>query len=625
MIILSVTFASAEINATKEKKVTDSAYLWLVSQMDGKWNTSSVNDNSLAMLALSYDDRMATAGKSALLAKSKNSECWPSSACNVKSTALALLALSQIGEDTTKISDWLIAKQASYSSTGVTWLLQADVSGNANCTIRYDSKNTYNLVLNTNKTYSWIGSAAPCLTITNNNYWIEISRICLEKSFDIQCSKSGVSVSMPYRLGSTLYVSSETSNAPATMAIKTVCLKEASACNYDSNLWAAYALNKAGKEYSFLLPYLVDQSSANKKYMSDAFLYIFTSKQQHAENLLQEQSKDGYWTDIGGYGKFYDTAIATSAINDYASDNATLAKDWLLNQNKDGSWGTSKVADTSLILSLIWPIARGTTINDCQSVYGFSCRTSCLSSEVQATYSCSTGICCKPSGANVNCKSLSDCTRAECDNEIVTDDTGKSGKCEYPKETMCKDNFDNDGNGQKDLNDENCKLTCENKNGKICERTEECSATTIRSFDSDDCCVGTCIPAEKTCIEQNGVQCTASQNCKDNAWMSASDSSYCCSTKCSSGSSILIFIIVFIILILAAAAFYSYKKGFFNKFASIKKKPSSPPPSHSEEYKPAVRPLVQSEPQHFERKGIRRETSSEFDEAMKKLKNLAEK
>ena len=294
LAVLLVSSASAEINATVENETVGKATVWLDSQVKGKLNTLPIDEVALSMLALSADNEITAEGKSVLLNKSVNGECWPSPLCKVKTTALAVLALNRIGENTDKATAWLLDREGSYSTAGISWLLQIDSSGVANCTISHDSKD-YKIKLNENKTYSWIGTASPCLSIIDNSYWLSIISTgnCRDKSYNIICERVTAIVervtaivSLPYKSQETLYVPSESFVTPpvATVEIRTRCLKEktATACNYEATLWGAYALMQTKKEYSLLLPYLVDLASDNQKYMSEAFLFILTTETSHA-------------------------------------------------------------------------------------------------------------------------------------------------------------------------------------------------------------------------------------------------------------------------------------------------------------------------------------------------------
>src|SRR3989338_9417705 len=100
LAVLINTSALAQINTTQETEQVNQAYNWLSSGIKGKWADMSVEDNAFSLLAAAYDDALASEGKDALLAKSRNGgECWPSSSCKLRDTALSIMALSRIGHD----------------------------------------------------------------------------------------------------------------------------------------------------------------------------------------------------------------------------------------------------------------------------------------------------------------------------------------------------------------------------------------------------------------------------------------------------------------------------------------------------------------------------------------------
>jgi len=299
-----------------------------------------------------------------------------------------------------------------------------------------------------------------------------------------------------------------------------------------------------------------------------------------------------------------------------------------------------------MVLNFVWPSSKVVIPrNACEEDYTYSCRTQCLEGEEEAIYSCGTkaGKCCKPVGVTPGCTELKDCLDRNCRGATVTDATGKTGKCEL-SESLCNDNFDNDADTRIDAADEDCKEEkCLDKHGKVCPRNEECDEPVIRTTDTDKCCTGTCVAATKTCAEQDGVDCEG-QECKDDAWLGASDTFFCCSTECKSKTNILPFIIIALILALAAGAFFLYKKGFFRK----KFVPPKIMPPSAGAYKPPVRPLTPQfpisqqqqrpvdirlkfqpqaqaqRPPFSEKAAPRKETKSELDETLKKLKKLAE-
>jgi len=647
LITLLLPLASAALNETVEKEVVGKSQVWLDQKVKTSMNLISSDEISLSMLALSYDSAVLTDGKAALVKKSKNSQCWPSSSCDVKSTSLAILALNSIGENTDAAADWIFARKTTYTSTGIIWDLQIDSGGATNCTISHGS-NSYNIDMSKEKKYSWSGKSSPCLKITNDDYWLEIvnTKECLGNSYGVSCVDPAI-VSLPYKAGNTFFIPSESFSTPATMTIQTVCIGQGLSCNYEDTMWASYALLKSERDYSLFIPYLLDQRQNNLKYLPDAMLYTLTSRTDYAHNLLALQSRDGYWSAVGGIGKYYDTALAFDSIKEFAESNATKAKEWLIKENNDGRWGTtSEIRDTALILAFIWPSEQEIVLpsNDCEEVYKLTCRPSCLDDEENATYSCGlkqSVACCQPKGYEVTCTALSDCRKTECNAEYVTDENGNRGRCESPNEITCNDDFDNDGDGKIDFSDPDCSETCADKGGRHCTDEEVCSGEKVNSFDISECCIGECTSStEATCAEQSGVECLDNEQCENNAFTTAIDTSSCCTTRCTSKTNILPFIIIAIVLALGAAAFFLYKKGFFNKIIVSKKIIPGMPPQAI--YRPAVKPLSpdfsqprqpvninlkfqpQSQPRAQYQPGARKE-SKELDETLKKLKKLAEK
>jgi len=614
-VALSIQISSAQEEAEK----VDAAYSWLISQVDGRWTTFDSEEISLALLALSYDDRLREDGKAALLAKKNTREsCWPS-ACKLKSTAFAMLALSRLEENTDDIADWFSERQIAFKVSGITWLLQLDSSQETNCTIGYDGKD-YKLVLHENKTYSWPAAQPACLRITDGNYWITIN--CPDKTYSVSCDSPAI-ISLPYRLGQTLYVPSESYSAPADVSIKTVCLREGLACSYEGTLLAAYALMKSGKEYTHLMPYLIGEAENNKKFIPDALLFLLTGREEHAANLLAQQSREGFWTDIGGRGRYWDTALAYLALSDYAPENITQATNWLLSiQNTDGSFGvTYKIRDTAFILYSIWPKAMAVGLNDCADVYNYNCRPSCFEDEEQVDYSCTLGICCKPVGVEIACESIEDCSKPECEGKYVTDFYGRLGKCEFPEET-CTDSFDNDNDGLIDMDDPDCALTCFDLGGEECAFDEECDGVVRKTIETDYCCIGQCIPSEKTCQEQGGVLCKTRNRCEGEIIPSSdTNGGFCCIGECKRGLFWPFFIIT--IILLGIAGYFAYKKGFFKRFFE---RPLRRPPAPV--YRPPVRPYMPPTPPAVgplpPKKPITKK-EKELEETFGKLKKIAGK
>ena len=633
LAILVVPFAHA---LTDDQKVA-LGYSYLSNQVDGKWSTLDSSTNSLALLALSYDNLRVTAGKNALIAKSSSSQCWPSTGCRILDTALATLALSRIGEDVSDPTSWLLKQQKAFQTSGIVWYLQVDSSVPTNCTVSYaTSSKSYSDKLNINKDRTYSPLSSTCLDLTTNRYWIKIKSSCLDREFEVSCADPAI-LSMPYELSNLKYIPSSTTNTPGKISISTLCLKEGSLCNYEGTLWGAYALMKAGKEFSPLLPYLISESGNNQKLLPDALLFLLTSNENHAYSLLQKQYREGYWTDVGGNGKYWDTSMAALALADYAVDNATKARSWMLNeQSSDGSWGTYRIRDTAFALFSMWPKqVPGGLGNDCVTSYDLNCRDSCLSDEKEVTYSCLSGQkCCEPTGPAANCQNVGDCSNNECIGKLVKDASGIQGPC-ATSETggLCSDNFDNDNNGYTDSADSNCQLkTCDELLGTECASNENCDGGILQeAVGTNRCCVegGICVRETKSCSDQSGVLCSTDSECSGGDPVTSSDTSslqYCCLGTCKKATSLSWLIYLLIFAVLAVAVFYFYKKGFFRKFM----KPKAPGfgPSFSPGFQPPVRSFSPGRPSTTPGRPERRlstETESALQDTMGQLRKFSGK
>jgi len=645
LLVFAIIFSAASVNAqgnetTKQEKI-NLAYNWLSSAVS-TW-PSSTEDNALALLALSFDSKLASSGKSELMAKSNSNQCWPS-LCRIQPTSVAILALSNLKENTETADSWLLSQEKSYTDSASVWYLQIDSDGSANCSVKYDGK-SYPVTSNENKKLS--SSAGTCLTLNADNYWLSISSSnnCLDKNYTINCNNDFVASTF-YSKSGTIYVPGSVSSASSgnsiDVRIQTVCLSESGQCSYEGTLWAAYALAQKGKDSSFLIPYLLAQKDA--RFMPDALLYMATGNSEYATNLISSQSSDGSWAAANSpYSKIYDTALASLALKKYYSTaNTDKAETWVLGQqNSDGSFGTlNKVRDTAIALYALWPKQTAVLATECEN-QGFYCESNCSSGEEEQTAysaSCSAGKCCKPSATAV-CEVLIDCLKRECDGKIVKDDFGRTGTCEYGKEKTCYDGFDNDNNGFTDSDDPSCKTekSCDELLGTVCISSETCQGGDMKvATDTNYCCVsGTCVASIQTCSAQGGTVCTEG-GCS--SYIKASDTSFCCKEGCAKGG-----ISWWIILILVAAiliVLYLLYKNNVIKFGGKKKEipksrfPPEFPPMEAEVRKP-FQPLtsqvqIQKQPIGLFRKPLKTKTrektkkEEELEAAFKELKRISE-
>jgi len=419
---------AAETAETAEAEKVALAYSWLSDQVKEGWPTS-VEDNAFALLALAYDDKLASQGRKALLDK-KTDGGWQ----GIKQTALALLALDRLGEKTTEIENWLLNKSKTFEATGLEWLIQIDFDGNTSCEVSYGGKTEADEVtLYEDKKVKLDAKDTPrCLSEypKDNPFWLKISpdENCLKETYSFYCNDH-VKGSLLYKKDEGWFIPSETKESNSfDLKIESICLAEGGKCDYEGTLWAAYALAKQGREVNLLLPYLVAQADIEDQYLPDAFLYVLTEDSGYADSLLALQDKKGFW--YKRY-KFYDTALAYLALKDYyaAEESLMSAKKYLLgNQVKTGSWGNS-IRDTAFILYAIWrlEVSPPPTENECLAQH-YSCRTSCIAyGEVEAeeySDSCEENeVCCKPEKAVTECSEEKHICCKECDPnfEVYTD------------------------------------------------------------------------------------------------------------------------------------------------------------------------------------------------------------
>ena len=112
------------------------AYQWLKDKVADSWGNTE--ENAFSVLALqNFDSSLAAQGVQNLLDNSKDGECWPSPSCRIKDTALATIALYEMGTDTSKPKTWLLDQQKLFLEEG-NWFLQLHIlsgSNNGTCTV----------------------------------------------------------------------------------------------------------------------------------------------------------------------------------------------------------------------------------------------------------------------------------------------------------------------------------------------------------------------------------------------------------------------------------------------------------------------------------------------------------
>ncbi len=453
--------------------------------------------------------------KSELLEDSSGNECWPGGSCNIKTTAQAIFALSNVNSNTDDAEEWLLSKEI--SPRDMKWYLQIESSEQTSCVVSY-AGSSYNLEISEDKTLN--SGAGSCLRLAQENYWLEISSTspgCYDNEYEISCDKDFFTTKLFKKSTSpTIYVGETHSSAGGTTIekINSFCFSTASSCDYEASLWAAFVLDSLDYEASSYLPYLITLAEDNKKYIPESFLYLLTSDTDYRTSLLLKQKANKYWQGVVGNDKFYDTALALYPFQYEDPQEKTNAKKWLLEeaQEESGCWNSGSIRDTAFVLHSVWPGALSAA-DDNGGIDGvLDCGTS--------GYYCMSRMSCQEVGGSI--LSEYDCSAPyRC--------------CDTPK----------------------TQETCLALGGEICISGERCTGTTDDSSDllfGETCCLGgTCqeTTSETEC-EISGGSCSAfgcDENEEESSVYSCESGDYCCFEKTPGKSTVWIWILTILIVL----------------------------------------------------------------------------
>lgn len=576
-LILAIPFILAQDEEVAATEI-DKAYSCFENEVgDNCGNTRSTKQAAFNLMAGGYDSSIQSSCKSTLDSLKKN-VCWSDTEtgnCNIRSTALATLALQYVGEDIDDQVEYLLENKK--DDTGLTWFLEIDSSNRTVCDI-----NGKSITVEDNKKLS--GSPPAGLSRAYNDYWFQINNI--GQNYTISCDKDFVTALLYQKPGSNVFhVSSDTKTASEfdsiTEKVNSFCLTTGSECDFEGSLWAALLLKKEGQDVGPLIPYLTSMAdrAENRKFLPSAALYILTNEDEYYSELVSLQKSGNFWDE--SRNKFYDTALALLALQDVNSDEVDSAKKYLLNvQKNDGCWQS----DTAFLLHAGWPknpnVLSGTGggITNCEDFGHF----------------------CVPIG------------------ECALTDSIDNFFCPSAAQTCCQ---------QREV-----EPTCSEKGGFICDLDQECSGSSVTSLDSNFCCVGDCveIQTENEC-ESFGFfckdSCSESQEEKAGYSNSCNFGDICCGPSSDTGGTsiwLIVLLVILIILVILAIIFRNQLKVFFFKRKS-KAKESKLPKS-----RPGIMPLPAQRvlPRPPARRAPPRKRGApgkdkEFEETMKKLRDMS--
>jgi len=569
-LMLSLSF----IIGQEEETVEDKARACLEGKVKGKCASLSPEEKIFSLLAIGEC-------KDEVLSDS-------SYETDIKLTAQAILALSGAGVDTSEAEEWLLSKNI--TTSGIDWYLQIEnpAEGDTLCTITY-SGSEYSIIIGEDRKIK--SGAGSCLSLAQDNYWLEIDSNCYDKEFEIKCDKSFLTTLL-FRKGENfpIHVSSDTQGGGTTTEkVSSSCFGESS-CDYEGSLWAALVLDK-DYDVSSYLPYLIIMADEidHFKYLPESFLCFLRG--DFCNELLSKQYDDEYWLVSGD--RFYDTALALYPFQYKEPLEKTNAINWLEEaQDSDGCWQgiEGEIIDTAFILYSVWPkdFYVPDDVEDCEDM-GYHCMSAMTCQEIggeELDYSCFGAYVC-------------------CDREQVLE-------------------------------------TCAEQEGEICESGETCTGTTVDASDLDygeTCCIGgDCEePQPESECEQYGGICRSYECEEDEEEASYTCDDYgdiCCVEKAPKPGRNYWWIwvlLLLIVLVVLGIIFKDKLKAFLRK---IKSKFGKSKPGRGVGPKPKFPPMMPSPRRRImprrilpptQRRPVRRPAArpkGEISDVLKKLKEM---
>ena len=339
IFLISLSFVSAS-NYSK----TD-ALDWL-STTNIQWGTAPIEEISFTLLALDSNDYDTTGGLNFLKSRKDTAGCYPSGSCTSKDTALATLALSELGEDVTVQLNWLndTLKKADISGD---WMIQIiPGSGEGEC----------NFTGAGNSIIKEIEEASEWFSIENDLGMIINDPL---ETINIDCDlSSNTKISLLRKTTEyEFYIIQEKTGNNVDLIVNSACYAQikTGTCHPDSSFYVSWVLENLNEEVN-IIPYLQDAISSNSNNIYYSILNKVSSTQEYVDTLISNQNTAGYWEYTTS--NIYGTSFAIDSL--YSSPvlpEVTTAINWLEEQQVDsgvskGSWGDGSVLDTATAVYL---------------------------------------------------------------------------------------------------------------------------------------------------------------------------------------------------------------------------------------------------------------------------------
>ncbi|MAG07334.1 hypothetical protein CMI46_00785 [Candidatus Pacearchaeota archaeon] len=641
-ILFSISFTAAQAN--NETANLENAYQCVKTKVGEDCKSLTFPQQVFSILSLGdYKDcKESFLNLSTTISESQ--ECWPSTNCNPKDTALALLTLDRLGLDTSKTENWLLNQTKTASE--LIWILQTESDEATACTITYSS-GAYEITINEDKTIT--KDAGPCLKRTQQNYWLKISSgTCIDEEYKISCDQDFKTNLLYKSPGSdTIHVSQnihqESALGETKEKINFKCFKKDTLCNFESSLWAALVLDFKGYDITNFIPYLEASAEENSALFPESLLYIITRSEDYLAPILSTRFNGEFWS-AGSGNKFYDTALGLLSLQSENRPQSDAAKKYQLNgktQTSEGCWGTAQ--DTGFLLYSGWPLINP---SDPTPDPDPNPRPECDDENpCSGDQECIDGYCYDPDDP-INCEQSSNSFHCVpyglCDTPVS--DGGAGGEvltafgCPHPLDNCCSEEYI----------EPTTKTCAEIEGAVICDSGYICPFG-YDAYEAEelDCCLTACeedISVEETECEENNLVCRDSENgCFEDSEeeedsYSCNTGEICCKDKDDDSPGLpwlwITILVILIILVILGIVFrkklraylFKFKSGFKSKKTPRRPGPPHFPPGPRPRRMPMRRPLPPRRPIPPQaRQPMSRQSSKDkdFEDTLKKLKDMS--
>jgi len=345
MLLISFGFVAAEFSA-------QAGYDWLSAQGSSTEGfDGDVYTTSLAIMALDEGGYDTSGYEDWLNSQMATNYCFPGAACTTKDTAMAVIALQEVQDDTNfdYIEEWYesVLQGATFSGD---WLLEIATSGSGICTFEYEISNvSYETEVEVSEgTFPSCGSSNflnldECIqtNLIKNNPGLLIGIDCGDLEGDVV-------MTLLYRSATTYYLLNNQDSDVAEFEVNNGCFASGTSgsCHEESSLYANWALNLMGSDINSLI-YLKENYDSSST-MDAAIMYLMTKDTNYLDDLIDYQKTDGSFE-----RNVFMTALAVHALNDMSIDYSAEIEDaetWLKEQQtEDGNWNAN-IEDTAFVL-----------------------------------------------------------------------------------------------------------------------------------------------------------------------------------------------------------------------------------------------------------------------------------